>query len=214
MAGSAVSRTEEEWANALTHGLGVLLALGALTGMMVLAVQNGTPRHILGGAIFGGTLVMLYLMSTLYHALRAPRAKRVFRILDHSAIYLLIAGTYTPFCLVTLRGGWGWSILGTIWGLAVLGVIFKGTLGTRLPWLSLSIYLCMGWLIVVATLPLVRLMPPPGLYWLLAGGLCYTGGVAFYVWKRLRFHHAIWHLFVLGGSVCHVVAVLGWVMPH
>jgi len=208
----SVPKTEGELANTLTHAIGVLLALGALVLMVVMASLRGTPRHIVGGAIFGSTLVLLYLMSTLYHAFRGPRLKRVFRILDHSAIFLLIAGTYTPFCLVTLRGPWGWSILGTIWGLACLGVAFKGTLGIRFPWLSLVIYLSMGWLIAVAAMPLAHALPEAGLLWLLAGGLCYTGGAIFYAWKRLRFHHAIWHLFVLGGSACHVAAVMGWVI--
>lgn len=203
-----------ELANALTHGIGSALAAGALVGMVVLACHHGTPWHIIGAAIFGTCLVLLYLMSTLYHAFRAPLAKRRLRILDHSAIFLLIAGTYTPFCLVTLHGPWGWSILGANWGLALLGVTCKWVFGTRLPRLSLATYLAMGWLMLVAIVPLVHALPRPGLLWIFGGGLCYTVGVAFYVWRSLRFSHAIWHLFVLGGSACHVAAVAGWVIPR
>jgi hemolysin III len=153
-------------------------------------------------------------MSTLYHALRGPRVKRVFHILDHSAIYLLIAGTYTPFCLTTLRGAWGWSLFGVVWGLAALGVAFKSVYTGRFEFLSTGVYLGMSWMVMVAALPLWRALSRPGLVWLLAGGACYTLGVVFYAWHRLKFHHAIWHLFVLAGSLCHVVAVLGYVLPH
>lgn len=203
-----------ELANALTHGFGSLLAVLALVGMLLLASLHGTPMHTISVAIFGVCLVLLYLMSTLYHAFRNPRTKQFLRILDHSAIFLLIAGTYTPFCLVTLRGPWGWSILGATWGLAVLGVALKTAFGPRYPKLSLAIYLAMGWLIAVAIVPLVHALPRPGLLWLFGGGVCYTGGVVFYVWRSLRYNHAIWHLFVLGGSACHVVAVAGWVIPR
>ena len=181
---------------------------------MVLAALHGTARHVVGAAIFGATLVLLYTMSTLYHALRNPRAKRVFKILDHSAIYLLIAGTYTPFCLATLRGGWGWSLFGVVWGLAAAGVVFKSVFIGRFEILSTAVYLAMGWMVMVAAVPLWRALPAPGMAWLMAGGACYTLGVAFYAWHRLKFHHAVWHLFVLGGSLCHVVAVLGSVIPQ
>ena len=203
-----------ELANAMTHGLGSVLALGALVGMLLMAARRGTSWHIISVAVFGACLVLLYLMSTLYHASRDPRAKPFLRILDHSAIFLLIAGTYTPFCLVTLRGPWGWSILGANWGLAVLGVTLKALFGPRHPRLSLAIYLAMGWFMVVAIVPLLHALPRPGLLWLFGGGLCYTGGVVFYVWRSLRYNHAIWHLFVLAGSACHVAAVAGWVIPR
>jgi len=205
---------DSEWANVLTHGLGSVLALAALVGMLLEAGAHGGSWHTVSAAVFGGCLLLLYLMSTLYHAFRNPRAKRFMRILDHSAIFLLIAGTYTPFCLLTLRGPWGWGILGACWGLAVLGVFLKSLFGPRRPRLSLAVYLAMGWLILVAIVPLFRALPRPGLVWLFAGGACYTGGVAFYVWRSLRFHHAVWHLFVLGGSACHVAAVVGWVIPR
>lgn len=203
-----------ELANALTHGMGSALALAALVGMVFLACQRGVSWHIVSVAIFGVCLVLLYLMSTLYHAVLDPHKKQVLRILDHSAIFILIAGTYTPFCLVTLRGPWGWSILCASWGLAILGVTLKWVFGTKYPKLSLAIYLAMGWLIVLAIGPLLHALPAMGLMWLFGGGLCYTGGVAFYVWRGLKYNHAIWHLFVLGGSACHVVAVTGWVIPR
>jgi hemolysin III len=202
-----------ELANSITHGLGAALSVLALVLLVVLAALHGTARHVVGGAIFGATLVVLYTMSTLYHALTHPGAKRVFKVLDHAAIYLLIAGTYTPFCLATLRGPWGWSLFGVVWGLALLGVLFKALFIGRFEFLSTAVYLAMGWLVLVAAVPLWRALPPAGLAWLVAGGLCYTGGVAFYVWEKLKFHHAVWHLFVLGGSICHVVAVLGSVIP-
>ena len=202
-----------ELANSVTHGLGAVLSVLALVLLVVLAALHGTARHVVGSAIFGATLVLLYTMSTLYHALRNPRAKRVFKILDHSAIYLLIAGTYTPFCLATLRGGWGWSLFGVVWGLAAAGVAFKTVFTGRFELLSTAVYLAMGWMVMVAAVPLWRALPAPGLAWLMAGGACYTLGVAFYAWRRLRFHHAVWHLFVLGGSLCPVVAVLGSVIP-
>jgi hemolysin III len=203
-----------ETANSLTHGVGAGLSVLGLVLLVVSAAWHGTARDILGGAVFGASLVLLYTVSTLYHALRNPRAKRVFRILDHSAIYLLIAGTYTPFCLSTLRGGWGWSLFGVEWGLAALGMLFKAFATGRFPVLSTVVYLAMGWMAVVAGLPLYRALPARGLAWLLAGGACYSLGVVFYGWRRLAFHHAIWHMFVLGGSLCHVVAVLGFVIPR
>ena len=203
-----------ELANSITHGLGAVLSVLALVLLVVLAALHGTARHVVGAAIFGATLVLLYTMSTLYHALRNPRAKRVFKILDHSAIYLLIAGTYTPFCLATLRGGWGWSLFGVVWGLAAAGVVFKSVFIGRFEILSTAVYLAMGWMVMVAAVPLWRALPAPGMAWLMAGGACYTLGVAFYAWHRLKFHHAVWHLFVLGGSLCHVVAVLGSVIPQ
>jgi hemolysin III len=203
-----------ELANSVTHGLGVALSILALVLLVVAAALRGTPRHVVGAAIFGTTLVLLYTMSTIYHALRSPRAKRVFKILDHSAIYLLIAGTYTPFCLTTLRGEWGWSMFGVTWGLAALGVAFKSVFTGRFEILSTSVYLAQGWIVMIAVVPLWRALPGPGMGWLMAGGAFYTLGVVFYAWHNLRFHHAVWHLFVLGGSLCHVMAVLGYVIPR
>jgi hemolysin III len=203
-----------ETANSITHGLGAVLSVLALVLLTVSAALRGSARHVVGCVIFGCTLVLLYTMSTLYHALRNPRAKRVFHILDHSAIYLLIAGTYTPFCLSTLRGGWGWSRFGVVWGLAALGVAFKSVYTGRFEFLSTAVYLAMSWMVLIAAGPLWRALPARGLAWLLGGGVCYTGGVVFYGWHRLKFHHAVWHLFVLAGSLCHVVSVIGYVIPR
>ena len=202
----------EEIANAVTHGAGLVASLAALPVLILAALNQQDVWQIVGGTVFGVTLVMLYLASTVYHALplRRSRAKRLLRVLDHSAIYLLIAGTYTPFTLGALRGPWGWGLLGTIWGLALFGILAKFTLGFRFPRLSTVLYIAMGWLVVVALHPLATRVSPAGLAWLVAGGLCYTGGVIFYATDtRIRYGHALWHLFVLAGSVCHFVAVLG-----
>jgi len=209
--GRHAASTAAETANSLTHGLGVVMSIVALVLLVVSAALHGTTRHVVGGAIFGATLVLLYTMSTIYHALTNRRAKLVFMILDHSAIYLLIAGTYTPFCLVTLRGAWGWSLFGVIWGLAALGVTFKAIFADRFEFLSTVVYLAMSWMILAATMPLYRALHGGGICWLAAGGAFYTLGVIFFAWRSLKFHHAIWHMFVLGGSACHVVAVLGYV---
>ena len=207
--------TSAEIANSVTHGLGILLSIAALTMMVTTASLFGTAQHIVGAAIFGSSLVLLYTMSTLYHAFRGPTVKKVFKIFDHSAIYVLIAGTYTPFCLTTLHGAWGWSMFGIIWGLAVAGITFKAVFSAgRFPMLSTFIYLGMGWLVMVAARPLWLHLPRHGMYWLMGGGFFYSVGVLFYTAKNMRFHHAVWHLFVLGGSLCHVAAVLGFVIPH
>ncbi|MDB4886925.1 MAG: hemolysin [Gemmatimonadetes bacterium] len=202
----------EEIANSLTHGAGLLGSLIALPILLLATTRGeGDGWHLAGSIIYGASLILLYGASTLYHALREGRAKEILRVLDHSAIYLLIAGSYTPFMLGALRGPWGWSMLAIVWTLALVGIVGKWTLGFRFPWLSTALYLGMGWLIVVAMRPLMVHVPRPGLLWLAAGGLCYTGGVVFYARdQRMRFGHAVWHLFVLGGSVCHYVAVLGY----
>jgi len=202
-----------ELLNSLTHGFGAALSIAVLAVMVVFAAMKGGARHVVSVTIFGSMLVLLYTMSTLYHAFRGPRVKKVFRILDHSCIYLLIAGTYTPFCLVTLRGSWGWSLFGVIWGLAVLGITFKSVFGHRWEILSGIVYLAMGWIVVIAIVPLWRNLPGGGLFWLFGGGFFYTTGMIFYAWDRPPFSHAIWHLFVLAGSASHVVAVMGWVIP-
>ncbi len=204
----------EELANALTHGTGALFSLAALVLMIVVAVFRGSPRAVVGASLFGTSLLLAYLASTIYHALKPGRAKQAFRVIDHSAIYLLIAGTYTPFCLVTLRGPWGWSLFGVVWGIALVGIFFKTHKGLGWERLSLALYLLMGWIVVVAIAPLVRTLPGPGLAWLAAGGLFYTGGTAFYALDRRRWFHAWWHLCVLAGSACHVVSVTGWVLAH
>ena len=202
----------EEVAHSVTHGIGLLAAVAGLVVLLYLAAGTGDPWRITACAIYATTLVLLYAASTLYHALSATRARRVLRVLDHSAIFLLIAGTYTPFALVSLRGPWGWTLLVIVWGLAVLGVTAKAVFGARWPIISTALYIGMGWVVVVAVRPLVQHVPPAGIAWLLAGGLAYTGGVVFYAWTRLRYSHAIWHVFVLAGSVCHYIAVVLYVV--
>lgn len=197
----------EEIANSVTHGLGLLASLVAAPALIVVAAR-GDAWRVVGSTVFAVTLVAMYAASTLYHSLPPSRAKRVFRVLDHGAIYLLIAGTYTPFTLGALRGAWGWSLFGLVWGLAVTGVVLKSVRGFRHPRVSTAVYLLMGWLVVVAIRPVTANLPLAGQLWLLAGGLAYTGGVVFYVLDHRRYVHAVWHLFVLGGSSCHFVAVL------
>jgi hemolysin III len=198
----------EEIANSVTHGVALAASIAALPLLIVAAAARGDPWQIVGGSIFGATLILLYAASTLYHALPHSRAKRVFRVLDHSAIYLLIAGTYTPFALGALRGAWGWALFGSVWTLAVLGITAKATLGFRFPRLSAAVYVAMGWLAVVAIRPLSNELGLAGIMWLIAGGLCYTAGVVFFAWERLRYGHMVWHIFVTAGSVCHFFAVL------
>lgn len=196
----------EEIANSVSHGIGFLAALAAFPLLVLGAFERGAPA-VIGAAVFAATTALLYLTSTLYHALAQNRAKQVFQILDHGAIYLLIAGTYTPFTLGVLRGPWGWTLLGMIWGLAITGVVAKLKWGIRHPRLSTVCYLAMGWLVLAAAKPLWLLVPKWGLFWLVAGGLAYTAGVGFYAARRLRYGHFIWHLFVLCGTACHFVAV-------
>jgi hemolysin III len=206
----------EEIANSVTHGLGFAASIALAPLLVIAGVRSHDPWRVVAASIFAATLVMLYAASTLYHALHGravARGKAVFQRLDHAAIYLLIAGTYTPFLLVSLRGPWGWTLLAIVWTLAVLGVVLKSVFGTtRLAALSTGVYVGMGWLAVVAIRPLMQHVAPGGLWWLVAGGVCYTGGVVFFVWERLRYSHALWHLFVLAGSVCHTWAVLGYVL--
>ncbi|MBN1476858.1 hemolysin III family protein [Candidatus Sumerlaeota bacterium] len=199
-----------ERANTLTHAVGAALAIAALSVLVSLAALEGDPWRVVGFSLYGSTLVILYLASTLYHAVQRPRAKAALRVLDHASIYLLIAGTYTPFALVNLRGGWGWSLFGVIWGLAVLGILFKIFLTGQYAKLSVLIYIAMGWIVLIALRPTIVAVPAPGMWLLLAGGLAYTLGVTFYAWRSLPHGHAIWHLFVLAGSACHFVAVLFW----
>lgn len=204
-------RTEsrgEEIANSVSHGIGLLAALAAVPVLVLGAVQRGGAAGIVGASVFAATIVLLYLASTLYHALPRKRAKRVFRILDHGAIYLLIAGTYTPFTLGVLRGAWGWALFGLVWSLAVAGVVLKAVGRVRHPTLSTCLYLAMGWLVLIAAKPLWLRVPPWGLFWLLAGGIAYTAGVAFFAARRVRYSHFVWHLFVLAGTACHFIAVL------
>jgi hemolysin III len=197
----------EEIANSVTHGVGLLASLVAAP-VLIFVAARGDAWQVVGSTVFAVTLVAMYAASTLYHSLPPSRAKRVFRILDHGAIYLLIAGTYTPFTLGVLRGAWGWSLFGLVWALAITGVVLKSVRGFRHPRVSTGVYLLMGWLVVVAIKPMMASLPLAGQLWLLAGGLAYTGGIVFYILDHKRYVHAVWHLFVLGGSSCHFVAVL------
>jgi hemolysin III len=181
--------------------------------LVTMAALYGDAWRVVSFSVYGTTLVLLYLASTLYHSCRSMRLKRFFKGLDHAAIFLLIAGTYTPFTLVTLRGPWGWTLFGLIWGFAVAGIVFETMFLGRFKRLVVVFYVAMGWLVVIAVGPLIDAFPIGGLWWLISGGLSYTFGVIFYVWKRLPFNHAIWHLFVLGGSVCHFVAIVQYVLP-
>jgi hemolysin III len=200
-------RSREDVANVATHGFGVLASLAGGSLLIVLAALSGSAWSIVGVSIFTASLVTLYSASTLYHASRNETTRRRLKVFDHCAIYLLIAGTYTPFLITSLRGGWGWSLFGVIWGLAVAGVVFKLYFTGRFPRLSTAIYIAMGWLVVIAAGPLARALGPGTLGWLLAGGITYTAGTLFYHSKRVPYAHAIWHLFVLSGSICHGVAV-------
>lgn len=199
----------EELANSISHGAGTIAAIVATPFLIVHAVHLGNTRYLVGASIFAATMVLLYLASTLYHALRPGRAKHVFRIIEHSAIFLLIAGTYTPFTLGVLYGAWGWTLLGLVWGLAVTGVALKVLHRLSHPIISTLLYLLMGWLILIAVDPLFTNVPIAGLIWLVAGGLAYTAGVAFFATDaHLHYGHFIWHLFVLTGTTCHYFAVL------
>ncbi len=201
----------EELANSLSHGFGLIAALVASPFLVLHAVRQGDAGFMVGASIFAATMVLLYMASTLYHALPVGRAKRVFRVIEHSAIFLLIAGTYTPFTLGVLRGTWGWTLLGLVWGIAVTGVVLKALNRLTHPIITTSLYLLMGWLIVIAVEPLSEHVPAAGLLWLVAGGLAYTVGVIFFALdSRLRYGHFIWHLFVMAGTACHYFAVLGY----
>jgi len=198
----------EEIANSVSHGLGLLAALAAFPVLVAVAAQGGSAAQVVGATVFASAAVLLYLSSTLFHAVVAPRAKRVFQVLDHSAIYLLIAGTYTPFTLGVLRGPWGWTLFGLVWAFAAVGTAAKAIGGVRYNGLSTAAYLAMGWLILIAADPAWHLVPKWGLAWLLAGGIAYTAGAAFFMAERIRYFHFVWHLFVLAGTACHFVAVL------
>jgi hemolysin III len=199
----------EEIANSVSHGVGFLAVL-AVTPLLVLGAIPHGAASVVGVSVFAATMAVLYLTSTLYHAFPHSRAKRMLRVVDHGAIFLLIAGTYTPFMLGIMRGAWGWALFGTVWGLALVGVLFKVVGGLRYPIASTAVYVAMGWVVVVAIQPLWQRMPQAGLMWLVAGGLAYTGGVAFYAMKRVRYSHFLWHLFVLTGTTCHFFAVMGY----
>jgi hemolysin III len=203
----------EEVASMLTHAVGGLLAAVGLTLLVLFAGRSHDARRMVSVSIYGASLVLLYCASTCYHYVRSPRLKRRLKILDHASIYLLIAGNYTPILLVSMRGAWGWSLFGVVWGLAITGAVLKLFFVDRFTALSTSMYVAMGWLAVIGFKPLIAAVPVTGMIWLVAGGLSYTFGVGFYVWDRLPFNHAIWHLFVIAGSVCHFIAVFFYVLP-
>lgn len=212
---SAVSRysAAEEIANSVTHGVGIVLSIAGLAVLTSFASLFGSAWHVVSVSIYGASQILLYTASTLYHSIPLPRAKAVLRQFDHAAISLLIAGTYTPFALVNLRGPWGWSLLGVIWGMALFGIVGQSWLMRRGKLISALPYLAMGWAAVVAVKPLMASVAHGGLLLLLGGGLAYSVGVIFYVWRRLPFHHAVWHLFVMAGSALHFFAILFYVIP-
>jgi hemolysin III len=201
----------EEIANSITHGLGLLLSIAGLCVLVTMAAIRGTAWHVVACSIYGSTLVLLYLSSTLYHAIQAPRAKNVFRVIDHSAIYLLIAGTYTPFLLITLRGPLGWTLFGLQWGMAICGILFKSLTRGGYEMASTAVYALMGWMGVLGMRTMYASLHFHGILWIVSGGLFYTLGIIFFAIDR-RYSHTIWHLFVLAGSVCHFYAVLRYIV--
>lgn len=213
MANTYTYTRREEVANAITHGIGALLSVAALVLLIIAASVNGTAWHVVSFTVYGVSMLLLYISSTFVHALKDGKAKDLFEIFDHSSIYLFIAGTYTPFLLVAIRGTLGWTLFGIIWGIALFGVAFKAFFTKRFLFMSTLFYIAMGWLIVIAWAPLTAAIPSGGIVLLVAGGLCYTLGTIFYVWRGFPFHHAIWHLFVLAGSVLHFFAVIIYLTP-
>ena len=206
-------RRKEEIISTLSHGAGAVLSVVGWAVLSTLAVIHGTVWHIVGCTVYGATLVLAYLASALYHGLPLSRAKVIFQSLDHWAIYLLIAGTYTPFTLVNLRGPWGWSLFGVVWGLALLGILSRAMVLNRYPAVAVAFYIAMGWVAVVAVKPILAAIPIGCLILLLIGGVAYTAGVIFYAWERLPYNHAVWHFFVLAGSAFQFFAVLLYVVP-
>jgi hemolysin III len=200
----------EEIANSISHGVGLVAAIVAFPFVVMAAAARGSTSGIIAASIFATTMVLLYLSSTIFHALPDGRAKRVFQVLDHAAIFLLIAGTYTPFTLGVLHGVWGWTLFGIVWSVAAVGIVLKSIGGVRYNTISTWAYLAMGWVVVIAAERLWTLMPAWGLFWLFAGGLAYTLGAVFFLLERIRYFHFAWHLFVVAGTACHVVAVMAY----
>ncbi|MCM0082631.1 hemolysin III family protein [Geomonas sp. Red32] len=203
----------EELVNRLTHGFGALLGLVGAISLIRLAFSQHDSYRVVSAFIYGCSMVTFFCLSTIYHSVRRPRIRYVCRILDHASIYLMIAGSYTPFTLITLRGPWGWSLFGTVWGLGAMGACAKIFTTHRLRFIGPLLYIALGWIVVVAIKPLSAALPANGMVLLFAGGLAYTLGVIFYLWDRLHFNHAIWHLFVLTGSACHFFAIFYYVTP-
>jgi hemolysin III len=198
----------EEIANSITHGIGVAISVAILVLLVVFTAKRGDTWRIVSFSIFGSSLFILYMASTLYHSFPQKGVKHFFRIMDHSSIYILIAGSYTPITLISMRGAWGWTIFGLVWGLAILGIIFTVFLIGRFKIISTAIYLFMGWLILIAIKPMILMVPRGMIIWLFIGGAFYTLGIIFYLWKKMPYHHMIWHIFVLAGSISHFFGML------
>jgi hemolysin III len=211
--GSRPQTSHEELANSLSHGFGLVLSMIGLVNLVVLAFMRGTAIHLVTVNVFCGSIVVLYAASTVYHAVVHPKLKHICRIVDHASIYILIAGTYTPVSLLMLPPAWGWTLFGIIWALALTGVIFKLFFTGRFEKVSTIVYLLMGWLAVIAIKPLLEFMPTGGLVLMLAGGLSYSAGVIFFRLERVPYSHAIWHGFVLGGTICHYLMIALYCMP-
>jgi hemolysin III len=209
----SVYTPREERANILTHAFGIALSIVGLVVLVSLSLTRGDIWHVVGTGVFGFALVLLYATSTLYHLVQEPSAKLWWRRCDHAGIFFLIAGSYTPFLLVNLRGPWGWSLFAVVWTLGIIGVALKFWYAGHFRVVSTLIYIAMGWLVLVAFRPLLEVLPLEGVWLLVIGGFLYTGGTVFYLWKNLPYHHAVWHLFVLAGSVCHWFAVFRYVVP-
>ncbi|NWL88957.1 MULTISPECIES: PAQR family membrane homeostasis protein TrhA [unclassified Paenibacillus] len=214
MANTHTYPRREEVANAITHGIGAMLSLAGLVLLIVFSSLQGTAWHVVSFTIYGVSMLLLYVCSTLVHSFREGKVKDLFEFFDHSSIYLFIAGTYTPLLLIAVRGPLGWSLFGIVWGIALLGVLFKAFFVKRFLFMSTIFYLIMGWLIIVAWGPLTAAIPQPGIALIVTGGILYTLGTIFYVWRIFPYHHAIWHLFVLAGSVTHFFAILLYLLPH
>lgn len=213
MANTHVYTRKEELVNAITHGVGVLLSIAALVLLIIYAAKQDSAWYVVSATIYGVSMLLLYSASTLVHSFPEGKVKDLFEIFDHSAIYIFIAGTYTPIMLLVVKGVLGWTLLGTVWGIAVVGVVFKAFFVKRFLYLSTILYIVMGWLIIIVWEPLTDTLPVSGIQLLITGGLLYTFGAIFYVWRAFPFHHAVWHIFVLAGSVAHFFAVLLYVIP-
>lgn len=213
MANTYTYTRREEVANAITHGIGAVLSAAALVLLIVFSSMRGTAWHVVSFSIYGMTMLLLYLNSTIVHSLKEGRVKDLFEFFDHSSIYLFIAGTYTPFLLVAVRGTLGWTLFGIIWGIAFFGVLFKAFFTKKFLFMSTLFYIAMGWLIVIVWGPLTAAVAQDGMSLLMAGGVLYTLGTLFYVWRAFPYHHAVWHVFVLLGSVTHFFAVLLYLLP-
>ncbi|MCU0600805.1 MAG: hemolysin III family protein [Desulfobacterales bacterium] len=204
----------EEIANSVTHGVGAALSIAAMSVLIFIASQNKDAWRIVSFSIYGATLFLLYLASTLYHAFTHEKTKRFFRLMDHSSIFLLIAGTYTPPTLIAMRGEWGWTLFSIIWAMAVGGLIFELIFIGKYKYVTLGIYVAMGWLAIIAIKPMIEMLPDGMMKWIVIGGLFYTLGIIFYVWEKVPYNHAVWHLFVLGGSAMHFFGMLFYLAPQ